>query len=91
MKSLYIKLPDPMFHHLSQRAQTSGASHNDIVHAALAAYLLGTTPAPPLSCADRAQRWTGMMEGAADLSTDAQHLSNFGGRTPLPPGFNVVG
>ena len=78
MKAISIKLPDPLFHDLAQRAKTSAASQSDIIRTALAAYLQGDVKAPLASCADRAQRWTGIMQGPADLSTNPKHLDGFG-------------
>ena len=78
MKAISIKLPDPLFHDLAQRAKTSAASQSDIVRTALAAYLNSDAKASSASCADRAQRWTGIMQGPADLSTNPKHLDGFG-------------
>lgn len=82
MKAISIKLPEPLFHDLAQRAKTSAASQSEIIRTALAAYLQrdseGGVKGSPASCADRAQRWTGMMQGPADLSTHPKHLDGFG-------------
>ena len=82
MKAICLKLPDPLFHDLAQRAKTSAASQSDILRTALAAYLQcdseGGAQGASASCADRAQRWTGMMQGPADLSTHPKHLDGFG-------------
>ena len=82
MKAISIKLPDPLFHDLVQRAKTSAASQSDIIRTALAAYLQrdaeGSAHAASASCADRAQRWTGIMQGPADLSTHPKYLDGFG-------------
>lgn len=78
MKAISIKLPDPLFHDLVQRAQSSASSQSEIVRTALAAYLQGDVTAQNASCADRAARWIGMVEGAADLSTNPEHLRGFG-------------
>ena len=78
MKALSIKIPDPMFHDLAERAKTSASSQSEIIRSALAAYLqTGAQPATA-SCADRAQRWTGLMQGPKDLSTNPKHLDGFG-------------
>ena len=82
MKAISIKLPDPLFHDLAQRAKTSASSQSEIIRTALSAYLQrdadGGAPGPSASCADRAQRWTGIMKGATDLSTNPKHLDGFG-------------
>ena len=82
MKAISLKIPDPLFHDLAQRAKTSASSQSEIIRTALAAYLQrdadGSAPSPSASCADRAQRWTGIMKGAVDLSTNPKHLDGFG-------------
>lgn len=78
MKAISIKLPDPLFHDLAQRAKTSASSQSEIVRTALAAYLQRDAQPSAASCADRAQRWTGIMQGPADLSTHPKHLDGFG-------------
>lgn len=78
MKAVSIKLPDPLFHDLAQRAKTSTSSQSEIIRAALAAYLQRDAQPSSASCADRAQRWTGIMQGSADLSTNPKHLDGFG-------------
>ena len=78
MKAISLKLPDPLFHDLAQRAKTSGSSQSEIVRMALAAYLKSDAKAQTASCADRAKRWTGLVQGPADLSTNPGHLRGFG-------------
>ena len=78
MKAISIKLPDPLFHDLAQRAKTSASSQSEIIRSALAAYLHSNAQPTTASCADRAQRWTGMMQGPTDLSTNPKHLDGFG-------------
>jgi hypothetical protein len=79
MKALSLKLPDPLFHDLAERAKSSATSQSDIMRAALAAYLRGDAVQPQTaSCAERASRWIGMVTGPADLATNAEHLTGFG-------------
>ena len=78
MKAISIKLPDPLFHDLAQRAKTSASSQSEVIRSALAAYLYSDAQPTTASCADRAQRWTGMMQGPTDLSTNPKHLDGFG-------------
>ena len=82
MKAISLKIPDPLFHDLAQRAKTSALSQSEIIRTALAAYLQrdaeGGMKSSSASCADRAQRWTGIMKGAVDLSTNPKHLDGFG-------------
>ena len=78
MKAISLKLPDPLFHDLAQRAKTSGSSQSEIVRMALAAYLKSDSQAQTASCSDLAKRWTGLVPGPADLSTNPDHLHGFG-------------
>jgi Ribbon-helix-helix protein, copG family len=78
MKAISIKLPDPLFQDLAQRAKSSASSQSAIIRSALAAYLHSDAQPSTASCADRASRWIGMMKGPADLSTNAKHLKGFG-------------
>ncbi len=78
MKAISIKLPDPLFHDLAQRARTSASSQSDIVRTALEAYLKSDVKAPNASCAERASRWIGLVEGPQDLATNPDHLRGFG-------------
>ena len=78
MKAISIKLPDPLFHDLAQRAKSSASSQSEIIRSALAAYLQNDAQPSTASCADRAKRWTGIMQGPADLSTNSAHLDGFG-------------
>lgn len=78
MKAISLKLPDPLFHDLAQRAKTSASSQSEIIRMALAAYLKSDPQAQTASCADRANRWIGLVKGPTDLSTNPEHLRGFG-------------
>ena len=78
MKALSIKLPAPLFHDLAARAQASATSQSEVVRAALAAYLQADTALNTASCAQRASRWVGVVQGPTDLSTNPAHLNGFG-------------
>ena len=78
MKAIFVKLPDPLFHDLAQRAKTSASSQSEIIRTALAAHLHNDAQAPAASCAERTSRWTGIVQGPADLSTNPDHLRGFG-------------
>jgi Arc/MetJ-type ribon-helix-helix transcriptional regulator len=78
MKAISIKLPDPLFHDLAQRAKSSESSQSEVIRIALAAYLQSDIQPSTASCADRANRWISIMQGPSDLSTNAKHLKGFG-------------
>jgi Arc/MetJ-type ribon-helix-helix transcriptional regulator len=78
MKAISVKLADPLFHDLAQRAKSSASSQSEIIRIALAAYLYSDAQPSTALRADRASRWIGMTQGSADLSTNAKHLKGFG-------------
>ena len=78
MKAVSIKLPEPLFHDLASRAKASATSQSDIIRSALTAYLRADAPAPTASCAQRASRWIGIVEGPEDLASNPEHLNGFG-------------
>jgi hypothetical protein len=78
VKAVSIKLPGPLFHDLAQRAKSSASNQSQIIRSALAADLNSDAKPSIALCADRASCWIGMMQGPADLSTNAKHLKGFG-------------
>ena len=78
MKAISIKLPDPLFHDLAQRAKSSASTQSEIIRSALAAYLQRDAQQSTASCAQRAQRWADIMRSSADLSTNPKHMDGFG-------------
>lgn len=78
MKALSIKLPEPLFQDLADRALRSATSQSEIVRSALAAYLRAGAQSQTASCAQRASRWVGIVKGPKDLSTHPKHLDGFG-------------
>jgi Arc/MetJ-type ribon-helix-helix transcriptional regulator len=78
MKAISLKLPDSLFHDLSLRAKASANSQSEIIRSALALYLKSDSMAQTASCAQRASRWIGIVDGPQDLSTNSEHLSGFG-------------
>jgi Arc/MetJ-type ribon-helix-helix transcriptional regulator len=78
MKAISIKLPDSLFHDLANRASSSASSQSEIIRSALTAYLHGEQETPKSSCAERARRWIGIMDGPVDLSSNSKHLKGFG-------------
>jgi Ribbon-helix-helix protein, copG family len=63
MKAISIKLPDPLFYDLAERAKTSASSQSEVIRSALSAYLHGDVRPSTAS---------------ADLSTNTKHLKGFG-------------
>ena len=78
MKTISIKLPDPLFQDLALRASACSSSRSEVVRIALAAYMKVNASAPAASCADRASRWTGIVKGPRNLATPPKNLRRFG-------------
>lgn len=78
MKAISIKIPDPLFHDLTLRAKAGATSQSEIIRSALSMYLHQGETVKAASCAQRASRWIGIVDGPADLSTNAEHLAGFG-------------
>ena len=78
MKAISIKLPEPLFYDLAQRAKSSASTQSEVIRDALAAYLKSDGQASTASCAERASRWAGMAQSATDLSTNPEHMQGFG-------------
>lgn len=78
MKAISIKIPDPLFHDLAQRAKANAISQSEVIRSALSMYLHQGEASKTASCAQRASRWIGIVDGSSDLSTNAEHLAGFG-------------
>jgi len=75
MKTLTVKLPDPLAAWLSRRARELGRPQSDLVREALQRASEGTSGA---SCHDVFGDVCGVIEGPKDLSTNPKHLTGFG-------------
>ena len=75
MKTLTVKLPDPLASWLSRRARELGRPQSDLVREALQRASEGTSGA---SCHDVFGDVCGVIEGPKDLSTNPKHLTGFG-------------
>jgi metal-responsive CopG/Arc/MetJ family transcriptional regulator len=78
MKAISIKIPDPLFHDLMLRAKANAISQSEIIRSALSMYLYQGDASETVSCAQRANRWIGIVDGPPDLSTNGEHLAGFG-------------
>ena len=75
MKTITVKLPEPLAAWLSRRAQELGRSQSDLVREALQRVAEGTSDA---SCHDVFADVCGSIRGPKDLSTHPKHLGGFG-------------
>lgn len=75
MKTVTVKLSDPLAAWLSRRARELGRPQSDLIREALQRAAEGTSGA---SCHDLFADVCGVVDGPADLSTNPEHLSGFG-------------
>lgn len=75
MKTLTVKLPDPLAAWLAQRAQALGRPQSELVREALQRASEGTSGP---SCHDALGDVCGVINGPKDLSTNPKYLSGFG-------------
>jgi metal-responsive CopG/Arc/MetJ family transcriptional regulator len=78
MKTLSLKLPDPLRRKLERKARERGLSKSEVVRAALEQYLDSERAIHPESALTAALPWVGCVEGPGDLSTNPKYLEGFG-------------
>lgn len=71
MKTITVKLPEPLAAWLSRRARELGRSQSDLVREALQRASEGTSG---VSCHDLFADACGVVDGPRDLSTNPKHL-----------------
>jgi Ribbon-helix-helix protein, copG family len=75
MKTITVKLPEPLAAWLSRRARDLGRPQSDIVREVLQRSSEGGSGA---SCHDLFADVCGVIDGPKDLSTNPKHLAGFG-------------
>ena len=75
MKTISVKLPEPLAAWLSRRAAELGRPQSDLVREALQRSKEGSGGA---SCHDLFADVCGVIEGPRDLSTNPRHMRGFG-------------
>jgi len=75
MKTVTVKLPEPLAAWLARRARELGRPQSDIVREALQRASGGNSGA---SCHDVFADVCGIVDGPKDLSTNRKHLAGFG-------------
>ena len=78
MKSISLKLPDPLHAQLERLAQERGAAKSDVIRDALEAYLAGPKSGTRLTCLDLAGDLAGIVDGPPDLATNPKYMRGFG-------------
>ena len=75
MKTVTVKLPEPLAAWLSRRARALGRPQSDLVREALQRFREGTSG---VSCHDLFADVCGVIDGPRDLSTHPKHMAGFG-------------
>jgi hypothetical protein len=75
MKTISLKLPEPLANWLTRRAKELGRSKSDIVRQALEEQKPGKGA---LSCHDLMKDLCGSFSGPPDLSTNPKYMDDFG-------------
>jgi Ribbon-helix-helix protein, copG family len=75
MKTITVKLPDPLAAWLAKRAVELGRPKSDLVREALERASKGTSGT---SCHDLFADVCGIVNGPKDLSTNPKHMAGFG-------------
>jgi len=78
MKTISLKLPDPLHAKLERLAKSRNQTKSDVVREALEEMLNGEVRAPQGSFLEAAQRWIGCAQGPGDLSTNPKYMEGFG-------------
>ena len=78
MRTVSLKLPDPLHEQLAATARRLGKSKSTVVREALTAFLNGETALPGGSCLDLVDNLAGCLKGPRNLSTDPKHMTGFG-------------
>ncbi len=78
MKSISLKLPDPLHAQLERLSQERGAAKSDVIRDALEAYFSGAKNGTRVSCLDLASDLAGVIDGPSDLATNPKYMQGFG-------------
>ncbi len=78
MKTISLKVSEPLLRQLEQAARARGQSKSEVVRAALRGYLNGERSIRPGSALEAALPWVGCVEGPGDLATNPKYLEGFG-------------
>jgi Arc/MetJ-type ribon-helix-helix transcriptional regulator len=81
MQSMSLRLPEPMFKEVVERAKANAVSQTEVIRDALTLYLkMPAEEAPkPLSAYEAGKKWIGICkDGPSDLSTNPLHMEDFG-------------
>jgi hypothetical protein len=79
MKTISLRVTEPLFRRLQRAARGRGQSQSAVVRAALEQFLNGERTGPrPLSALELAGDLVGSAEGPGDLSTNPEYMEGYG-------------
>jgi len=78
MKTVSLKLPDPLFMTLSRMAAEKGESRSALIREAVETFVMKEASGTKASCLDLAKDLAGCMDGPEDLSFNKDRLRGYG-------------
>lgn len=78
MKTLSVKLPDPLAHWLRTQARELRRTQSDLVRQALEAQRQSKGRKKAKSCAELLADFDGFFQGPPDLSTNPKYMKGYG-------------
>ncbi len=79
MKTMSLKIPPQLEAALAARAEREGISKSSLVREAVAQYLVNDPMPPRSSFLAQAEDLAGCIDGPVDLSSNPDHLADYGG------------
>ena len=78
MKTISLKLPNPIDARLESRARELGKTKSEITREALARFLEEPATSGTLSCLDLVRDLVGIARGPGDLASNKKHMRGYG-------------
>ncbi len=78
MKTVSLKLPDPLFMTLSRMAAKKGESRSALIREAVETFVMKESSGTKASCLDMAKDLAGCIGGPEDLSFNKDRLRGYG-------------
>ena len=78
MKTVSLKLPDPLFMTLSRMAAEKGESRSALIREAVETFVMKEATGAKTTCLDLAKDLAGCIDGPEDLSFNKDRLRGYG-------------
>lgn len=77
MRTISLKIPDSLHERVAIAARQVGMNRSEFARTALEAYLVRNTDRP-VTCAELASQFQGVVAGSPDLSSNPEYLDDLG-------------